>query len=192
MQQIIFFNGPPYSGKDTLATEFAKMAPAYKVVKFAQVLKERTHALYGAPDLPHDFFEKTKDQPHTLFFGKTPRQAYIAVSESYMKPLHGEEIFGKLLLGSLQDYPKAKGFLISDSGFAPEAVPLIRHYGVENCLLVRIHAEGRGCSFNGDSRSYIELPIETIDLNNNGTKDSFLTAGMFEIGRVLQQRAGGG
>lgn len=191
MQQIVFFNGPPRSGKDTLAKALAIMAPAYRVVKFAKILKERTHALYGLVDLPHDFFESTKDIPQAAFMGLSPRQAYINVSERCMKPVHGDEVFGRLLLGEISFTEKGRGFLISDSGFAPEAMPIINHYGAENCLLVRIHAEDRGCSFSNDSRGYIELPVETIDLQNNSTQDSFVTRGLYEIGLVLQQRTGG-
>lgn len=190
-QQVIFFNGPPYCGKDTLAKAFAKMAPAFKVVKFARILKEHTHALYGFAGVPHDHFENVKDMPCETFLGKTPRQAYIAVSETLMKPLHGEEVFGELLLKELKKDEKAKGFLISDSGFAPEAMPVIRHFGEENCLLVRIRADERGCSFKGDSRGYIDLPIETIDIQNNSTEYSFVTQGAYRVGLVLQSRVGG-
>lgn len=191
MPVIVFLNGPPGSGKDTLAAEVQKGLSGSKVVKFAKILKERTHALYGQPDLPHDHFEAVKDQPQCLFQGMSPRQAYIAVSEVYMKPMHGTGVFGNFLAHEMQLDAETKVFLISDSGFSSEAVPVLRTFGVENCLLVRIHAEGRGCTFAGDSRSYINLPVEKLDLQNNGTLEDFLFSGSRKIKEFCQQVMGG-
>ena len=187
---VIFLNGPPRCGKDTLAEHIAKVLPGFTVVKFAHVLKEKTHALYGAPEIPHDFFEHCKDELSTFFLGVTPRQAYIAVSEKLLKPLHGEEIFGELLVNKMSTL-NGRAFIISDSGFVSEANPVLKEYGAENCALIRIHAKGRGCSFRNDSRSYINLPCESFDIENNGTIDQFLKRGTWRLQCILQEMVGG-
>jgi len=106
--KILLLNGPPGSGKDHAARVirdryFGRVA----ITKFAKVLKERTHALYGLGETDpvegtfkpyaHDEYENVKDTPLDEFLGLTPRQAYIGVSERYFKPMHGEQVFGKLL-----------------------------------------------------------------------------------------------
>lgn len=189
---VIFINGPPRSGKDTLADHIVRTNPGFKKVKFAQVLKERTHALYGHPDLPHDWFEETKDVPNAIFLGQTPRQAYINVSEKLMKPIHGKEVFGELLLAELvKQADGVKAFVVSDSGFADEAFPVIRWVGGSNCILVRIHAEKRGCTFANDSRSHIDLPIDTFNLDNNSGECSFMYEAKDKLGNILQSIVGG-
>jgi hypothetical protein len=193
VRPVIFLNGPPRCGKDTLAEHIARTLPGFKVVKFSSILKERTHALYGRPDLPHDHFEETKDTANVLFLGLSPREAYIAVSELLLKQVHGKAVFGKLLLNTMRDEPEStRAFVISDSGFSQEAFPVFNHFGERNCVLIRIHSEGRGCTFEKDSRSYIDLPFKTIDIQNEGTEVEFLKDGMLKILDVLQSMEGGG
>lgn len=187
MRHVIFLNGPPGSGKDTLGIKLAQTYSGFEIIKFAWEVKERCHALYGRHDYPHDYFEECKDLPTDFFLGKTPRQAYIAFSETYLKPLHGEQIFGKLLLKRMtSSLSSSRGFIITDSGFASEAAPLMAHYGKNNCVLVRIHAESRYKSFDNDSRSYLHLPIETVDVYNNESKSSFLNHGTRQLDNLLQ------
>lgn len=129
--------------------------------KFARILKERTHALYGlfgprGRPLLHDFFEDRKDVALPEFLGISPRAAYIAVSEDLMKPLHGADIFGRLLLDDMRSAAGVDLFVITDSGFAPEAAPIVAWYGANNCRVLRLSASG--CTFRGDSRGYISLP----------------------------------
>jgi hypothetical protein len=185
MQPIILVNGPPGSGKDTLGKHLVERYPQFEIAKFAWEIKERTHSLYGRPELPHDHFEEVKDIPSGFFMGLTPRQAYIHVSEMYFKPVHGQEVFGNLLVKHLTTRVMASGYVITDSGFESEAVPVLRHYGSENCILVRIN--GRG-TFSNDSRSYITLPIETIDIYNTYSVRDFLKSADFLLDRILQPK----
>lgn len=170
--KILFLNGPPRSGKDTAASYLHDKYGAY-TTKFAKALKEATHALYGLGALPDDHFEVSKSKPNKVFFGLTPRQAYIKVSEELVKPVLGKDFFGQVMLETCK---RAEGeghdlIAISDSGFADEAQPLIDYFGPEQVYLVHIYAESRGCTFENDSRSYIKLPGLPLDnvwvLNNN-------------------------
>lgn len=168
MKKIVLFNGCPSAGKDYAAKYLASKYSNIKIDKFARVLKERTHALYGYSWRPHDYYELVKDQSNEDFYGLTPRQAYINVSEVYFKTQHGKNIFGQILSKELDKY-YWEILIITDSGFKEEAEVLINKYGHENIILVRIHREGY--NFNTDSRNFIYLDknICNIDIINDGT-----------------------
>lgn len=171
--KILLLNGPPGCGKDTLGAHIADDTELrVHVLKFAGVLKTMTHALYGLVDedgnpRPHDFFEGEKERPQGSLFGVTPRNAYIAVSEKLMKPLHGVDIFGKMLSAqiSLVAGVGVDLIVVTDSGFSEEAQVLVRNFP-QAVTLVRIHRPD--CTYKGDSRSYIELPgTPTYDIDND-------------------------
>lgn len=176
MTQVILLNGPPQCGKDTLGSMVRELASA-QVAKFAYFLKYATHGLYGFlqrnKSIPAmDGFEKSKDKPHEFFLGLTPRQAYINVSETYMKRHHGEAIFGELLL---QDIRGVARVVVTDSGFAEEAQILVDAFGKDQIHLVQLSRPG--CSFEADSRGFIELPgVYTSPINNNGTFEDLMIA----------------
>lgn len=91
----------------------------------------------------------------------SPREAMIFVSELIQKPNFGDDVFGIAAAESMEE-----GFnYVSDSGFKEEAQVQIDTFGAENVLLVKIEREG--ATFEGDSRSYIDLPIPTLVLDNN-------------------------
>ena len=153
-KKIILLNAPPGAGKDFAANYLANNINNCKLDKFARVLKERTHALYGFPNRSWNYYEDCKDVSNKDFLKLTPRQAYINVSEQYFKPIHGKRVFGELLLQDLQKCSE-EIIAISDSGFLEEAEVLIEKYGEDNVLLIQIHRDGY--TFKGDSRDYILL-----------------------------------
>lgn len=189
--KVVFFNGPPRSGKDTAANALHRVLPRSRVMKFAGILKRSVHMDFGLPpELPDDAFEPCKDEPHPAFFGKTPRQAYIEKSEKRQKPYLGFDIYGRTLLRRMwRAYQEGvRTFLLSDSGFILEALPVTEVVDRQNCLLVRIHADKRGCSFENDSRNYIHLnEVTTIDVENNGAVDEFLATVSSNVLRFLHQ-----
>ena len=167
-KKIILLNGPAGSGKDHAAKYLQFSLPSCRLDKFARVLKERTHAMYGFDWRPWDYYENCKEIPNEDFLGLTPRQAYIAVSETYFKPQHGERVFGKFLADELDKFNE-RIVPISDSGFVDEARVLIDKYGCSNVILIRIYREGYTFSRVNDSRDYIYLPeIENFDVYNMG------------------------
>lgn len=181
MTHVVFLNGPPRSGKDTIGRIITDAVPGARAVKYAHALKVATHALFAslqgrqvttdaygywccdtdvdAMDKLHDdaYYEAVKGEPCRDFFGKTPREAYIAVSELLCKPLFGPQFFGRLLAEEIARHPSVPVWAITDSGFAEEAAPIIAAVGRENCTLVRMRRQG--CGFAGDSRSYIDLDV---------------------------------
>lgn len=171
MSWIVLLNGPPYSGKDTLADHMLSVGGAVKH-RMSYELKVRTHRLYDCPVASWhdaDYYDAVKDDPHADFHGITPRRAYIEVSERYFKPIHGTPFFGNLFVRWLgRVTPEPRIVFVPDSGFAEEASPIIRAVGPGRVLLVRIHADARGKTFKGDSRSHISLPgIQTLDAFND-------------------------
>ena len=177
--KIILVNGPPRAGKDTAYEAY----PDGVRCKFAQAVKEGTHAAFGLDpkEYPMDVFEAVKDEPNVLFFGKTPREAYIAYSEMFMKPFTGDKmVFGKLLIRWIETYEEAREkaqaepvpFIVTDSGFREEAEAIVGHFGAENVKLICVHRDG--CTFEGDSRSYIDLTdlgVSTEDVVNDDIGD---------------------
>mgnify|MGYP006423684957 CR=1 FL=1 len=169
--KIVLFNAPPRAGKDTaaLAGLGIHKALAPTRVKFSDPVKGGCHASYEL-NVPIDHYEEVKDTPHADFLGLTPRWAYIKHSESYMKPIHGPDVFGKLAVRRMRKLT-SQLFLVPDSGFEAEALPVIDYFGWDNVFLVRI--ERTGCDFSNDSRNYLDLPCATYDVENNGTIEAF-------------------
>lgn len=174
--RLILVNGAPRSGKDTAGEIICRLYPhgrAYQV-KLAQQLKERTHRAYGLEGISHSHFEDRKDQPLAEFMGISPRQAYIAMSERFLKPLHGDDVLGRLLNDKLQRW-LASGIpiecaVVTDSGFRGEAEVLVRAVGAPSTTLVRLTRPG--CAYEGDSRGLIDLSdlgVLCLDVANDGT-----------------------
>ncbi len=187
-KKIILFNGPAGSGKDTAANLFKELYGdntfAYKM---ALPLKEACHKLLGLEGSLEDL-EPLKAEKIKFIVRKefdyypsptsvvndcgemTLRQFYIHVSENFMKPMFGQYIFGDLAVENIKNSTKPI-VTVSDSGFAPEALPILKAFPKEDVFLVRIFREGK--TFSGDSRGYIELPVCTFDLKNNGTIEEY-------------------
>lgn len=178
MRKIIMLNGPPYSGKDTagrfLATQYGSVGPYYaRCFKFSAPLKEAARAFFSLTDKDIEFFSQRehKDEPHEIFGGMSYREVQITLSEKWAKMYIGDDAFGKMMLNQIEASP-ARMAIITDSGFESEAWPLIKEYGIKNCL--NIHIQREGTTFEGDSRSYWEVPgMTTVDLYNVMSLDMF-------------------
>lgn len=180
-KRVVLFNGPPRSGKDTAAASI----PDATLVRFAGALKCATHAAFGLPiDLDT---EAVKDVAQDVFGGMSPRQAYIAMSEQAVRPVFGLNHWGSVLAARVVR-SSARLFVIPDSGFASENPPLLEAVGADNVLLIRVHRQGK--TFEGDSRSYIELPgVKTVDLLNAWDVDYLQTMARYQVRIWLAARA---
>ena len=101
----------------------------------------------GLPyDLPLDFFETVKDERFAVFGGRSFRQACIDKSEMEIKPIYGVDHYGKLMVRVIADNVAGGCPLIAitDLSFAAEAWPVIKAVGTARCMLIRLHAAGRG------------------------------------------------
>jgi len=167
-KKVVFLNGPPYSGKDTAANFLHKHfmhAPYYATkLKFSKPLKDACQALYGIDHDERKWLEQNKEQPYDKLLGLSWRQSQIVMAEEWLKPTFGNDVLGRIAFRHFQQMPSNMA-LISDSGFEQEAVPLVQAFGPDNCLIVQLQREG--CTFEGDSRSYWELPdVTRVEVNN--------------------------
>ena len=172
--KIVLFNGPPGSGKDTLANGLVKDSiQRGGVAKFAAPLKAGVPAFYGISQERFDFWDscqEEKKKPRDELLGLSCRQAQINLSEVYGKPVHGDSFFGEIMLAKLQGAVNTDYVAISDSGFRPEAEVQVEIFGPTEIFLVRIHRDGT--NFDEDSRDYIhlsDLGVAELDLDNNRT-----------------------
>lgn len=174
---FILFNGPPRSGKDT-AAKFAydyikanhlnRLFPLWE--KFSFPNKRAFAGMMGAVCDSWGVvepYEQIKDEPIQAL-GFSYRQWQIDYSEKFMKPVYGQDIFGRLLLDRLAFYNMNLFVpIVSDCGFQVECDVLRDH----NVLLFTLYREE--CSFEGDSREYVEPAPgwRYHDLVNEGSLD---------------------
>ena len=185
--KVIFLNGPPRAGKDTIGHGLVSYLNndddrfSAEIFKFAKALKDCVHVGLGLSGVPTDHFENVKDTPLKELNWQTPRQCYIRMSENWLKPEFGREVFGNSLRNTIRlAEDRCDVAVVTDSGFGYEAEPIINHYGPENCFLIRVKRQG--CDFSGDSRSFIELPqIEQYELLNNGTIEEAVEAAIQRV-----------
>lgn len=147
---IILLNGAPRSGKDTAAKFIKKYG--YREVKMSAPLKSAVPALFNLTG--HDMvkLEDTKDEESHLLSGNSYRKIQIALSETLMKPLCGDTIFGDLMVRKINGLAN-KNIVISDIGFEDEVHPLIYAFGYKNLALVQIIRPGK--TFENDSRTLL-------------------------------------
>ncbi len=177
---IILLNGPPRTGKDSVARHLASTL-SFRHLKFATPLKAMTHAMYGIY-YGSEAFDSVKDIKSPFFLGDTPRNAYIEVSEKMVKPVKGKDFFGRVALSTIER-EKICGcnrIVFSDCGFAEE-VKCLRHL---QPILIRLHRAGH--NFAGDSRDYIyDDNMPSIDLSG----DDGLPALFVAVERIVDDRS---
>ena len=181
-KRIVLLNGPPRSGKDTAASHLVPYF-AFQKMKFAAPLKR---AVAGLLDMSVTALEEHKDNQFNILSKESyveidnygtkrteygpkdaPRRLLIDLSESFLKPKYGDTFFGRLATREI-NRSSYNLIIFTDSGFATEASVITRLYRRENVLLVRLHREG--CTFENDSRSYLQdIAGHEVDVDNNGS-----------------------
>ena len=170
-ERVIFLNGPPGSGKDEGARIIMANFNA-RQYKMSRPLKHGLLAFFGWGHSSMKTLEEHKDERVVpAFMGTnrhlTWREMQISLAEVWMKPLLGNDAFGHLAVNYLCSPSSTDLVVISDCGFREELLPVIKYYKARNCLLIQLMREG--CTFEGDSRSYVELDdigVATIELDN--------------------------
>ena len=183
---IIFINGPPGSGKDEAADIIRRRVHRSVTVRLSSPLKRGLQELLGL-----DFQEwnemlrqGNKDKPITFHSNVTTRQALIKLSEEYLKPIFGKDIFGQIAVRKMRGL--AASHYILDIGFNEELVPILDKYSRGNCRLLRLSRPG--CSFDNDSRYYVDVDMLGLGpfwckIHNEHDKDIFEA----QIVKVLRQ-----
>lgn len=170
LPKLIFLQGPPQCGKDTIADLLVNMG-GYTQHKFAQPIVDAMKAQFPSFfDFPiknarsiedfkrHDFGPYLHADKNVKVTG---RDIMIAWSEKFMKPLFGDTIFGKLadrrvFDDSLDWTDSSYRVVMSDSGFEPESIPPLATIGGKHAAIIQVYRPGH--NFTGDSRSYWSNP----------------------------------
>lgn len=176
MPKILLLNGPPKCGKDSVVRALVPYLK-FQHMKFAMPIKR---AVAGLLDISEGAIEEYKDiqSPVLQHAGTstkehrdTVRKLLITMSEEWLKPRYGKDFFGRVFWQHAKN-SASELIIASDCGFAEEVERAVYNAGKQNCFLVRIQREG--CTFEGDSRSYLPDNIcRTWDMTNNDTMHLF-------------------
>lgn len=190
---IVAFNGPPRSGKDTMARMLAEHMDSQGVylplieTSLSTPLRRLAYQMVGREYIP-ETYEAFKLEVFPQFNNATGRQLMIDVSERFLKPCYGESIMANMLLGELAEigFPQDGIVLVRDSGFQCEVNPLIDAVGPDNLYVVRV--DRAGCTFDGDSREWV-THTQMGSWLNRGTLDT-LRGTTERLFLVLRDRLG--
>lgn len=190
--QIIFFNGPRRSGKDTLGNYIFSQFPGCRLMKFASPLKQIAKIMSSINEKQFQEFEKPnsleKLAPNPQLFDRSWVELLITISEQCLKPVFGKSIFGDIAARQLVGYTTSAHFTVfTDSGFVEEAIPIVDIFGKQNCHLVHIVRPDH--TFDGDSRSYWELDtINHHTIQNLYDLELFKQQGVRLINKIMEYR----
>lgn len=186
LKLVIVLNGPPGVGKDTIARAMKEMLGATTQLEFkAQLFTELS--LWSGVSV-HELKARNsnralKELPWDKLNGLSVRQGLIHVSEDIIKPRYGDGYFGVAAASRAEAVIETGGVpVFSDGGFNVEIQALASAVGPDvPVLVVRLHRDG--CTYDGDSRSYITLSHPSVHL-----VDAHLVKG--DICHAVQQVAG--
>lgn len=184
-KKVVVLNAPPNSGKDYFVEQLKEkgiqevggMSWSHKEMKAPLVELVKNFYSLSDKDVEHLSSRENKETPSSLLNGKSWREAMIFVSEEVVKPALGKDIFGKVAANNL-----GVGInIFTDGGFKEEITPIVEEVGKDNIIIVKIYKDG--CSFEGDSRDWIDIEgVNSFDVTNYGD-ESFVKDMLFVINK---------
>lgn len=191
MSKIIILNGPASVGKDTignaLAADYNCIPTSFKRPMFeiaASILGARAFSKFITAYDDRD----QKEQPQGFLGGKTCREFMIWISETVVKPLFGNQQFGKLMSEHISLCDEGFCFVCTDGGFPDEVIRLVEDG--HDVTLVRLFMDGK--TFAGDSRDYIRIKESHFpDYKKYNEHDVHLVNGDIDDGVIKVVRACG-
>lgn len=185
IKKIIFINGAPGSGKDTLATilddsiwcrrETTTTDITSAIFMFKDPLVSAVRSLFSISE--DDWIERYDDRelkevPWDKLNGMSQREALIWMSEEIAKEKFGRDFFGKAMVNRLTSdlIDNDLVIFIPDSGFLEETKAVVDRFGKDKCVMINTLRDGY--TFDNDSRSLVtadDLGIEGTMISNNGT-----------------------
>lgn len=150
---VIILNGPPGVGKDVTAANLTKTGGT--VLSFKAPMFDIARAILG-PEVYEHFLSRygnrtLKEVADPRLGGMSPRQFFIWISESVIKPKFGKQFFGERAADSVVSSDDNL-IVFSDGGFADEVRVLVEKTGA-SVRLARLRRDG--IRWGQDSRSYI-------------------------------------
>jgi tRNA uridine 5-carbamoylmethylation protein Kti12 len=172
---IIGMNGPPRSGKDTIAHGLAAViedrhGTQPQLLALSQPMRDTVFAMMGM-QYDHPFYEAWKDRQIEALNGSSIRQAMIALSEEHIKPRYGNDFWNHSLMNRI--WSDVKVVIITDYGFQFEPEFFENKVNHKNHAVVQLNRNGR--SYDGDSRSYVRA-ANLLPVPNHGTLDDIPVA----------------
>lgn len=155
---VIGFNGPPRSGKDTLALALEKLigeaAPNLQVHRLALAATMRAGAMAILGMTGGDkFYADVKDKPLEVLNGRTFRGFMIDMSEVFVKKAYGQDFWARLLYSRNKTWWEKRNqiLIITDIGFSDEVQFLCEHS--THTMIVQL--DRANLDFSQDSRGYV-------------------------------------
>lgn len=190
---LIGLSGPPRSGKDSVGVALAKLIlerhPVNVCVRALSMPMRK--AVYGMLGIEYslEHYETQKDMPRPELGGETIRQAMIALSECHVKMRYGHGFWGEALLNTLpMELAPSRVVIVTDMGFDAEVEVFVEALGAENCMWPQITRPG--CSFAGDSRSYVGRTEQRVAIVNEGETLEQVTAAAERIYQRMKAELG--
>lgn len=165
MAYFILLNGPPRSGKSTIANEIIRELTRKQIMcrrdAIAGPMKQFAANMLGQP------YTAIDKENHNELFDEPVRRFLIRFSEVYLKPDYGHDIFGRAFAYRNRKYP---GIVVADDcGFDLELTALPR----PQTFIIRVLRPGY--DFGSDSREYISDYDRRI-INDVDLKKAFFQA----------------
>ncbi len=172
--KVLLINAPPHAGKDTAAAAIRRYNNVTRDIILERFSMPLKRAFAGTMGLSCDAlgtvepWERRKEQRIDVL-GVSYRDWQIVMSQNFMKPLCGEDIFARLLWERIAIFERTPLLIIiPDCGFQVEADYLIERMKPEDVFLLRI--ERAGCDW--DSRHRV-LGTNHGDIRNDVSIDAF-------------------
>lgn len=182
MQYIIGLNGPPKSGKDTIAAAMRDhLDPRCNIPvvidHLARPMRQMAMSLTGNDPTDFALYNSIKDTPQKLLRRALTggldsiRQLMIAMSEEFIKPVYGQDFWARKMLLSHQwlDEGMPGVLIVPDIGFPAEVGVFDDMFPGVKTLIVQV--DRPGATWVGDSRVPCEGMRNTAHIFNDRTPE---------------------
>jgi hypothetical protein len=170
---ILGFSGPPYCGKDTIATQIQSLLHEtidVDIMHLAEPMREMGMNLLGLSPELNIAYADAKKKPQPLFYTQEGthdnlRQFMIWMSEQCIKPKYGKDFWARKLSFDYGEWDNGL-LLVPDFGFNEEIEFFEGEIGFDNVATVQLYRSGT--DFSNDSRSYVG-GFNAVPVPNNST-----------------------
>lgn len=178
--RVIYLNGPPGCGKDTVANEFRIILGEQMIhEKFANPIRA---AIAGMGISPEEF-DLIKNEPDQ-FHGMRWRDVAISFSEDWAKRKFGSGVFGEIAAMRIADAmtPTTSLVVVSDCGFKQElhtCEHALQDFAAKKHIeyhSMMMHIRRPGHTYRGDSREYVPplAGMRHAEIENDVDEQTFL------------------